>query len=1693
MRTLKKATAIALAIVMMFSTVVAGNMVQAEDVSAQNTEYTPITIGQTQLVSITEGGQSAYFSFTPEESGVYIFQSSSIDQNYCDTYATLYKVTANGNERLASDDDGAGNRNFMLSYSYVAGETYILEARALSSSFVGNFNVILIEPPIESIVVQPISIIEKMNGYYANQGTENEFFYYYWDEYIEYTITMKNGDIVEGKGNSFEYNGEYYYFNWTNDQYSNHWEVNHTYTPTIRVMGYETQVQVSIVETPVQSVEIQPISIIERTNGYFNEEGTAGEYFYYTWNEYIRDFTVTMKNGDVVKGEYSSFEYNGKQYSLGRTDDQYSNHWKVNNTYYPTVRVMGYETQVPVSIVETPVQSIEIRPISLLEHANGYYSNQGTEYEYFHYWWSSKMDFVVTMKDGQVITGENTTYFDYNNEGQSFSWREIQNSTNPWTIGNTYIQPVSVLGYETTVDISIIDTPVQSIAIEPISVMEGTNGYYANEGTQDEFYYYNWYHKISNYTITMKNGEVLTGTGNNSIQYDGEWYNFNWTDDQYTNRWTPGHTYTPTVNIMGYNFDVEVTITESPIESIAVEPITLAEYTNGYWNGSGPGGSVEWYYYHWTHYLKYTITLTDGRVVTGNGTNIWIDGEYYSYFSYNDPQYNEHWYAGNTYTVSLSCMGKKVDVPVSVYEKNQTDGYEYLVQGDSAIIIGCSKEDTVLNIPSVIDGYSVIGITDLTYALDYAEELIIPDSVTMLSASIFEWNYDLKKLTIGKGISNIYNEMFIGTAYLEEIIVSEENPYYCSVDGVVYDKEIKTLVVFPRAKKGAYTVPDTVTNIDCLINSIAYYDVQLDLGNSKTGYTVEDGVIYNADKTVIYACDRTKTGKYVMPDTVTTINEGAFQKCSFSEVVVSENVSEIVYAAFSYSMELEKVVLPQNLKAIEWGAFSECENLTEADLPSGLEILDTSSFYKTGITSVTVPGTVTEVGYGAYKESQVAELTLEEGIEVIWGEAFKDTQLKSVVIPDSITHMGGHVFENTPLESVTFGSGLEAIAYNSFANTKLTTVTIPENIAEIGEYAFANSTLEEAIIEKNDVYIFEGAFYNCPLKEIDIEDGVVAISDYAFYGNQAESVVIPDSVTDVTYKSFAESKKLLNIDVPDDLVSIDGTAFDGTAWWDAQADGVVYLENYLYGYKGRMPEGTELTVKDGTTLIANYAFNNEYNLKTLSIPSSVKGIGWSTFTGCLGLEKVTVAESNTAYSTNEEGTILYNANQYAIWKKVESVYDIQLDEYVEFGASAEEWLANCDWQYVHVGYVDGQYGNETCAVTADMLSGFDSMKPGWQTITVDFGKFTCETEIYVKMPEIESIKISKLPNRTEYDLNQALRTTGMVVKGVSPDGTEFEISEYDISGFDSSEAGTKTVTVSYMDFEATFDVEVIAEKVTYTASTNTSDVNLEISVPEGVIDSEAELVVEEKPVGEIEEEQDVQVPQIFKENASQIFDIRFEKEVNEGTGVPETEIVQPSEPVKVSIPVPSWMEGSNCKIYHISNGVPEDMKATYSGGYMVFYAPHFSYYGMVEVNGSSISGLVDYANAVVGDVTVTLSKDNEVCDTVTAIDGSYNFTGLEDGAYVIKFEKAGHAAREYDVTIGGRSVEQSSAIYLFGDINGDGQITGADYTKALRHVKETTLISGYEYLCADVTGDGQITGADYTKMLRHMKGVTPLW
>lgn len=95
------------------------------------------------------------------------------------------------------------------------------------------------------------------------------------------------------------------------------------------------------------------------------------------------------------------------------------------------------------------------------------------------------------------------------------------------------------------------------------------------------------------------------------------------------------------------------------------------------------------------------------------------------------------------------------------------------------------------------------------------------------------------------------------------------------------------------------------------------------------------------------------------------------------------------------------------------------------------------------------------------------------------------------------------------------------------------------------------------------------------------------------------------------------------------MTKIDDMAFDNTAWYESLADGVIYINNVLYKYKGTMPQKMSISIKEGTVSISPFAFSGCSGLTKINIPNSVIEIGENVFSHCSGLKSITIPNSIT--------------------------------------------------------------------------------------------------------------------------------------------------------------------------------------------------------------------------------------------------------------------------------------------------------------------------------------------------------------------------------------------------------------------------------------------------------------------------------
>ena len=251
--------------------------------------------------------------------------------------------------------------------------------------------------------------------------------------------------------------------------------------------------------------------------------------------------------------------------------------------------------------------------------------------------------------------------------------------------------------------------------------------------------------------------------------------------------------------------------------------------------------------------------------------------------------------------------------------------------------------------------------------------------------------------------------------------------------------------------------------------------------------------------------------------------------------------------------------------------------------------------------------------------------------------AFNDCDsLTSVTIPNSVTSIGGEAFMGcNNLASVTIPNSVTSIGVDAFSGTRWYN-NQPDGLVYAGlvayKYKGAMPESTSITIREGTLGIADAAFSGCRgLTNVTIPESVTSIGNWAFMGcNNLTSVTIPNSVTSISEWAFSGCRSLSSVTIPNSVTSIGGDAFSDTRWYNNQPDGLVYAGLVAYQYKGTMPEGTSIIIRDGTLSIANCAFTDCSGLTSVAIPNSVTSIGPGVFSGCSSLASVTIPNSVTS-------------------------------------------------------------------------------------------------------------------------------------------------------------------------------------------------------------------------------------------------------------------------------------------------------------------------------------------------------------------------------------------------------------------------------------------------------------------------------
>lgn len=510
---------------------------------------------------------------------------------------------------------------------------------------------------------------------------------------------------------------------------------------------------------------------------------------------------------------------------------------------------------------------------------------------------------------------------------------------------------------------------------------------------------------------------------------------------------------------------------------------------------------------------------------------------------------------------------------------------------------------------------------------DYKIEIVeIPSKYLGLPVKeIREIGRDVKKLIIPESIE------YIDPVSINDvsgwIIVDENNPNYQSVDGVLYSKDLKTLIYYPYNKgNGPFVVPE---NVEVLGK------------RSFSQYHLSEIILHdNIQEILEYAFSASKLEKINLPSSLETINRDIFNNCYYlTEVNVAKNVSVInmpigdgdcikmelkidknnpnfklidgsVYTYdgkklihYNYNNTQEKFIIPDGVVEIGPYAFYEHRYLQKINFPKSLRKINKYAFeYVKLLDEVNFNEGLEEIGVGAFTgSSNILKLILPSSLQKIEKAAFINCHgLEKIEIPDNIKILDEYVL---------------------LGCYKLTTIKLPKNLEEIKYRALSScESLENLLLPNTLKIIGDEAFSLCvKLVEIKIPSTVTSIGNYVFnHCLSLKEVTLPKALDEIGEYTFACRLKVqFKIEEGNlNFIIEDGVLYDSKK---------TVILKYNINNKEKVYVAPETVEK-----IAPYAFENASNLEKIYLPDSLKEIGSGAFSGCTNLYLINIPKNVTS-------------------------------------------------------------------------------------------------------------------------------------------------------------------------------------------------------------------------------------------------------------------------------------------------------------------------------------------------------------------------------------------------------------------------------------------------------------------------------
>ena len=581
---------------------------------------------------------------------------------------------------------------------------------------------------------------------------------------------------------------------------------------------------------------------------------------------------------------------------------------------------------------------------------------------------------------------------------------------------------------------------------------------------------------------------------------------------------------------------------------------------------------------------------------------------------------------------------KEAIIPASVTYNEQV--YQVTAVADNAFA-QCDSLTTI----SIPEGVTRIGQNGFRQS-ELIASVVIPNSVTEIGDHAFDLCIGMNYLTLGSGLKRIGAHAFVDCQNVQELIIPDNVEYigdvafssFRSATRIVIGSGVKYLG--ERAFQKADALP------------------AFEVAPGNTIVCAVDGVLFNMAKDTLIQYPGAKGGDYTVPATVTAIGDGSFNNCNpLNSISIPEGVTYVGTAAFAGCMGLKEVVIPNSVKRIGGTAFTACYNLGSVTLGSGLDSLGMTAFAACRkLKSVTCYAPeapkVGELPFFQIDPDAKLYVTMEAFSKYIYAPVWKDFKIiEPLSRPGMVRAKIGDLYYN--IDSVAHTAAVTWDRYQHTTNYKyLKDVIIPDSVTyaekrypvtAVDSMAFITAyTIETVVLPNTVTEIQYSAFMMCDsLRSITWGSGLKRIEAAALSGCHALSeIIIPDYVEYIGGSAFDYCKGATRVVIGSGVKYLGERAFQRLESLPAfevapgntvvcVEDGVLFniAKDTLIQFPGG--KGGDYTVPASVTAIGDGAFQSSKHLTNVTLPEGLTYLGNASFVACTSLTEIVIPNGVT--------------------------------------------------------------------------------------------------------------------------------------------------------------------------------------------------------------------------------------------------------------------------------------------------------------------------------------------------------------------------------------------------------------------------------------------------------------------------------